>query len=129
MRKKKLTNAQRGSAFERRVKRKLEKAGYFVVRAGGSQGAADLVAIRKAHPDGPCLEAAQVALIQCKFNGRFDSGEWVDLWLLAEATSCRAVLASSVPYGGTTRIKLWHIYGAKLAHQRMDRQPVLEWKP
>jgi Holliday junction resolvase len=37
----------RGRAFEYRVKRKLERDGYYVVRSSGSHTVADLVAVRK----------------------------------------------------------------------------------
>ncbi|MEM3895376.1 hypothetical protein [Thermofilum sp.] len=45
-----------GRAKEYRVKRKLEKEGYFVLRSSGSHSPVDLIAIKN----------GQVRLIQCK---------------------------------------------------------------
>jgi Holliday junction resolvase len=49
----------KGANFERRVKKELEEMGYFVVRAAGSKGKIDLVAIK---PN-------DIKLVQCKTNG------------------------------------------------------------
>lgn len=40
------SNRRRGVAFERRVRTELERALFYVVRAAGSRGAVDLVAVR-----------------------------------------------------------------------------------
>jgi len=37
-------NYRKGADFERKIKNKLESAGYFVIRSAGSKGPADLVA-------------------------------------------------------------------------------------
>jgi Holliday junction resolvase len=72
-------NYQRGRAFEYRVKRYLEAEGYFVVRAAGSKGCADLVAIRKGYAP---------ELVQCKL-GRFTHRELRKL--VKAATACGAL--------------------------------------
>lgn len=57
----------RGSAFERRIKRELEDAGHYVTKSGGSKGAADFsVVCRNGHP----------YLIQCKKDGVLSKAEW-----------------------------------------------------
>jgi hypothetical protein len=56
------TNGARGASFERKVADLLESDGYLVIRAAGSHGAADLVA----------LKLGQVLFVQCKLNGRCD---------------------------------------------------------
>lgn len=53
---------ERGSRAERKVKAHLEAEGWLVVKAGGSLGAADLVACR----DG------RIMLVQVKAGGRND---------------------------------------------------------
>ena len=50
-----MTNYERGVIIERRAQAELEAQGYLVIRAAGSKGPADLVAI-----------GAGVRLIQCK---------------------------------------------------------------
>ncbi len=37
---------QRGAQLERRLRSRLQREGYFVIRAAGSKGVADLVAIK-----------------------------------------------------------------------------------
>mgnify|MGYP000570454909 FL=1 len=53
----------RGAAFERKVRRLLEEDGWFVVRAAGSKGIVDLVALRERG------NVLRVQLISCKLNG------------------------------------------------------------
>ena len=50
------TNYARGAAAERRAKLELEGVGYLVVRAAGSKGPVDLIALR----------AGQILLLQIK---------------------------------------------------------------
>ena len=52
----------RGSRAERKVKAQLEGEGWLVVKAGGSLGAADLLACR----------AGRIMLVQVKAGGRSD---------------------------------------------------------
>lgn len=60
----------RGSAFERRVKRELEDVGYYVMKSGGSKGPADIIAIDT---------TGTAFLIQCKKDGKLSKKEWEDL--------------------------------------------------
>src|SRR5436309_12747800 len=64
--------ARRGADFERRVKRRLERDGWFVVRSAGSRGPLDLVALRR-DGHGGC----EVRLIQCKVRQtHFTLNDW-----------------------------------------------------
>ncbi len=51
-------NYKRGAALEYLIKGKLEKEGWFVVRAAGSHGPCDLVAMKR----------GQTLLISCKLS-------------------------------------------------------------
>jgi Holliday junction resolvase len=63
-----------GKRFEDKVRANLESDGYGVVRAGGSRGAADLVA----------LKSGQTLIIQCKrTNGQLPPAERAKLLDLA----------------------------------------------
>ncbi len=67
-----MTAARRGADFERRVRRHLERAGWFVVRAAGSRGPLDLVALRS-DGQGGC----EARLIQCKVQQtHFTLNDW-----------------------------------------------------
>lgn len=59
-------NYRRGRSFEHRVKARLEKLGYFVVRAAGSKGVADLVAVSPEH----------TLLVQCTTSEESKSQEY-----------------------------------------------------
>ena len=84
-----MTPYQRGAAFEHRVKREWELAGWLVWRTPGSKTACDLIAIRDR--SGPV-----VSLIQCKLHGDISRKEWADLEYMASAVGARAILASMV---------------------------------
>jgi Holliday junction resolvase len=57
---------RRGDYFERQCKRDLEAHGWLVIRAGGSLGPADLVAIGN---------GKLPLLVSCKLNGRISPQE------------------------------------------------------
>ena len=80
-----MSNYALGATFERRVKKQLEDAGYFVVRSAGSKGQLDLVAFG----DGRTL------FIQCK-RARLTSGEWAALAALADRLGAIPILADRV---------------------------------
>ena len=82
----------RGSNFERRVKKYLEGAGWFVVRAAQSKGLADLMGARKTEWGYP-----EVCLVSCRIHGRWSPQEKQDLLAAAEKTSAIAFLASRGP--------------------------------
>jgi Holliday junction resolvase len=70
-----MSNARRGSTFERTVKADMEAKGWYVVRAAGSHGHADLLAV----------SADEVAFVQAKLGGpgAFPPAEWNDLFAVA----------------------------------------------
>ena len=80
-----MTNYSRGYNFELRVKRSLEKRGYFVVRSSGSHGPADLLAVSK---DG------KVLAVQCKLDGYLPAKEFRKLFALATRYPVTPYLAS-----------------------------------
>lgn len=67
------TNYQLGASFERRILADLAQRGYWVFRAAGSRGKADVLAIRP----------GSILLVQCKRNGSIPRQEWNDLYALA----------------------------------------------
>lgn len=78
-----MTQYARGAVFERKVAGLLADDGYLVVRAAGSHGHADLVA----------LKAGQVVLVQCKTSGALPPGEWNPFYEAAERVGAVALLA------------------------------------
>ena len=88
-----MTNYSKGASFERRVKKELERLGYYVIRSAGSHGYADLVAFQ-AH--------RRPMLIQCKYGSDPDYGkEFTNLRTLHNFTNARVVLACGKPYKKT----------------------------
>jgi Holliday junction resolvase len=80
-----MSNRTRGDYFERKTAGYLRMRGWLVVRAAGSIGAFDLVAI----PEG----YGAPWLIQCKIGARLDPGEWNRLLELGTRHLCVPVLA------------------------------------
>lgn len=80
-----LTNRQRGDYFERQARDALTAWGWLVVRAGGSLGVADLVALKLGHTP---------LLISCKLSGRIDPAEREQFHDAARAAGARAIVAS-----------------------------------
>lgn len=87
-----MTNYSKGAAFERRVKKQLERLGYYVIRSAGSHGYADLAAFQ-AH--------RRPLLIQCKYGSEPDfKEEFHKLRALYNLTNARVVLAHGIPHKG-----------------------------
>lgn len=86
-----MTNRARGDYLEHQTRDALARYGWFVVRAGGSLGAADLVALRA---------GKRPLLVQCKLLGkgrkfpRVDPGERNALWEAAESAGARPIIAT-----------------------------------
>lgn len=75
----------RGSAFERRIKRELEDAGYYVTKSGGSKGPVDLSVVDcNGHP----------YFIQCKKDGRISKANWNKLRELGQNFKTTTLLIS-----------------------------------
>lgn len=88
-----MTQYDGGATLERAAKKLLEDGGYYVVKSGGSKGLADLVA----------LKPGQVALVQCKTNGRISPAERVafrQLCLRLHATCLLGQWEKTGPRGG-----------------------------
>lgn len=78
-------NRRAGDYLERQTKAALVAQGWFVIRAAGSHGLADLVALR--HGVAPML-------VSCKVNGRLGPGERTDLVDAATRAGGRPLMAS-----------------------------------
>ncbi len=77
-----------GRAFEYRVRDELRARGYLVIRAAGSKGVCDLVA----------LANGSVLLVQCK-RGRCSVAERKALWDCARRANAVALIATYQPRG------------------------------
>lgn len=89
-----MSNRTRGDAFERACRHQLEDHGWLVLRAGGSLGRVDLVALPEASSPHP-----RPWLVQCKLNGRLDPTPWNELLELAWHHNATPVLALKVSPG------------------------------
>jgi Holliday junction resolvase len=88
-----MSAARKGADFERRVKRHLKRQGWCVIRAAGSRGPVDLVAIRRDGHGG-----SEVRLIQCKVGSpHFTLNDWSRLEQIALETGATAWLACRGP--------------------------------
>lgn len=77
---------QRGSAFERRVKKQLEGLGWFAVKSAGSKGKVDVMAVRS---------GCKPLMIQCKLTGKITKAEAKELDELACSFDCFAFIAQN----------------------------------
>lgn len=112
-----MTQYARGSDFERTVAAALTADGYLVVRAAGSHGNADLVA----------LKPGQILLVQCKLAGPPAVGpaDWNGLW--DDAVNVGAIpLIAWRPKRGV--IGYQEMYGPK-SGVRGVRPPCRTWTP
>lgn len=98
-----VTQYRRGTDFERKVKAMLTEDGYLVVKAGGSKGVADLVAIKP----------GQVLLISCKLGGpsAVPRLEWNAFLKAGDDSGALAVVASR-PARGKVALHLLTEYRA-----------------
>jgi len=74
----------RGATFERATKAHLEPVGYVVIRAAGSHGEADLVALRA---------GSMPLLVSCRINGKIGPLEREALHSAAKRAGGHPVLA------------------------------------
>lgn len=101
-----MTNYRRGYTFERAVAADLTKDGYLCVRAGGSHGVADVVA----------LKPGQVLLVQAKTDGAISISDWNQLLAVSEGVDAVPLLAWRPQRG---RVEYWRIVA--------PRQPRKDW--
>lgn len=96
------TNKARGTAFERKVAAALEADGYLVIRAAGSHGAADLVAVK----------TGQVLFVQVKLGGAgaCSPAEWNEFFRLASSVGALPILAYRP---GRQGVAYWLVTGPK----------------
>lgn len=86
-----MSNRGRGDYLEHQTRDALAAYGWFIVRAGGSLGAADLVALRA---------GKRPLLVQCKVLGRgrkwprIDPAERQALWDAAAQAGARPIIAT-----------------------------------
>ena len=79
-----VTRYRQGYRFELRVKADMESRGWWVIRAAGSHGPADLVGLKAGEPP---------LLLQCKANSVSHKREGIALAALAESMGAEALLA------------------------------------
>jgi len=84
-----MTHYRRGAAFERAIAARLTGDGYLVIRAAGSHGVADLVA----------LKPGEVVLIQCKISGTIGISEWNKFYIASRSVAALPVLAFKASRG------------------------------
>lgn len=101
-----MTNYRRGYTFERAIMADLTEDGYLCVRAGGSHGIADVVA----------LKTGQVLLVQAKTDGAITIADWNKMYALAPSVGAVPLLAWRPQRG---RIEYWLMTG--------PRQPRKDW--
>lgn len=77
-------NRQRGDYFERQTRAALEARGYFLIRAAGSHGTADLVALKR---------DATPLLVSCKLHGAIPRPDRQRLLDVAHDAGARGVVA------------------------------------
>lgn len=98
-----MSNRTRGDYLERQTRDALARYGWLLVRAGGSLGPADLVALR---------DGKKPLLIQCKILGpgrrmpRIDPAERIALFAAAEQAGGRAIIATRYMPGRVTLLEL-----------------------
>ncbi len=110
------TNKARGTAFERKVSAQLTGDGYLVIRAAGSHGAADLIALKR----------GQVLFVQVKLGGAGDCppAEWNLFHDLACSVGALPILAYRP---GRAGVAFWLVTGRK---ERVTKQPpAAPWTP
>lgn len=96
-----MTQYSRGYAFEQTIAGQLRQDGYFCIRAGGSHGVADVVA----------LKPGQVLLIQAKIDGEISTADWNELYATAERLGAVALLAWRPKRG---QVSYWQLTGLRV---------------
>lgn len=98
-----MTAYHRGVYLEQQTVAALDQYGWFVTRAAGSHGVADLIALRA---------GKKPLLVQCKTLGpgrsmpRIDPGERAALCVAAERAGARAIIATRYAGGLITLLEL-----------------------
>lgn len=119
----------KGSEFERRVKRTLErKLGAFVVKAGGSHGAADLVAVTRNVETYP---GSRVYLVQAKSGAGPDRDELRALCEACARCAATPVIATRAEGGDERRhwVRLQRVVGEYVANHEVLNPPNYRLEP
>src|SRR6185295_12494873 len=82
----------KGRSFEYKVRNYLLDRGYWVIRAAGSKGCADLVALAPAH------YPHRILMISCKTAGIFPSEEKLELYNEAKRVDALPLLVQPEPF-------------------------------
>jgi len=111
-----VTNYRNGATFERQIAARLTEDGYLVVRAAGSKGIADLVA----------LKFGQVLLVNVKLPGAgaVPPAEWNELFAAAEQIGAVALVVSRPKRGA----KAWQRITAPKTGVRGVKPPCVPWR-
>lgn len=104
-------NRDRGDYLERQTKAALEAFGWVVVRAAGSLGAADLLAIRAGF---------RPLLVACKITGYLLPAERRALIEWAAKGDARALMAQRTKPG---RVGLWEVHEDAKKRPPVDELP------
>lgn len=111
-----MSGATRGIYLERRVAEDLAQRGWFTIRAAGSHGVADVVAI------GP----ATVVFIQCKTDGQIRGPEWNRLYDIALNVGAIPVIGQ---WATRTHRKVRYVEITGHHKDRSHAWPYAEWHP
>lgn len=102
----------KGRYFEYKVKKLYESDGWFVIRAAGSKGVADLVAIAK--------DGKEVHFIQCKKHGVLSKQEREQLVAKAYTYNAVPILASQGKNGRSIKLYIVTIDGIEDLYESHD---------
>jgi Holliday junction resolvase len=83
-----------GRDFERSIRGRLERKGYFVMRAHGSKGKIDLLAVKTVGPIKGVNARWVVLGVQCKRRGDIGSAEWNELFELCSTYGIMPIVAT-----------------------------------
>jgi Holliday junction resolvase len=111
-----MSGASRGIYLERRVAEILAKRGWFTIRAAGSHGIADVVAVAP----------ATVAFIQAKTDGAIRGLEWNRLWEVAGTYGAVPVVAQ---YGTRSHRAIIFVEITGPHKPRTREWPNVPWHP
>lgn len=117
-----MTRYNNGRAFEHRVRKLLEEAGYYCTRSAGSKGVADIWAARR--DNGPF---SKLVLVQCKKQkAAFDKSEWDALYEKSLEVSAWPILCE---YVSRKPPRWWRLTGPKIPRKVMEENNCVDWKP
>jgi|SRR5581483_2382748 len=104
-----------GRDFERSIRGKLERRGWYVMRSAMSKGVVDLLAVHADH---------RPLMIQCKRTATIGSTEWNELFVLAAAHGCWPVVCyrTQAPAGSRQTSAFM-----RLDAEREPRRPGRPW--